>query len=66
MEHIQSELFTTAALSCLSGICSSDAAKDADRIAAAKLLLEYGAKGTSKEENTLRVVLDAVPEGYFT
>lgn len=62
----QEKLFIVAALSCLSAICANDAAKDADRIAAAKLLLEYGAKGGTKEENTLRVVLDGVPEAYFT
>ena len=62
----QEKLFIVAALSCLSAICANDAAKDADRIAAAKLLLEYGTKGATKEEGTLRVVLDGVPEAYFT
>ncbi|HMM32715.1 MAG TPA: hypothetical protein PKB13_13170 [Clostridia bacterium] len=66
MKQTQEELCSAAALSCLSSICANDAAKDADRIAAAKLLLEYGAKGGTKEESTLRVVLDGVPEGYFT
>ena len=65
MEQAQTELCAAAALSCLCGICANDAAKDADRIAAAKLLLEYGAKAAPKEENTLRVVLEGVPEGYF-
>ena len=66
MEQTQAELCSAAALSCLSSICANDAAKDADRIAAAKLLLEYSAKGATREESTLRVVLDGVPEGYFT
>lgn len=64
MEHTQSDAFTPAALCCLRAICESESAKDADRIAAAKLLLEYGAKADTKEENTLKIVLEGVPESY--
>jgi len=51
------------AMACLQAICSKEEAKDADRIAAAKLLLEQGGGGEGKE---LRVVMEAVPEEYLT
>lgn len=64
MEHSVLDACAPAALACLRAICESGEAKDADRIAAAKLLLEYGAKADPKEENTLKIVLENVPEGY--
>ena len=66
MEQINTALAdTVAALSCLKEICESSEAKDTDRVAAAKLLLEYAAKTAPKEENTLKIVLEGVPEGYL-
>ncbi len=59
-----SEQRALAALSCLCGICENDAAKDADRIAAAKLLLEYGEKTGQGEDGALKIVLEGVPEAY--
>ena len=53
-----------AALSCLCGICANDAAKDADRIAAAKLLLEHCEEPAQGEEGVLKIVLEGVPEAY--
>ncbi|MEN6471350.1 MAG: hypothetical protein ABFC62_07775 [Clostridiaceae bacterium] len=64
MEQSAFDAYAPAALTCLRAICESGDAKDADRIAAAKLLLEYGVKADPKEENTLRIVLENVPEGY--
>lgn len=63
MEQARSDPYAPPALSCLRSICENENAKDADRIAAAKLLLEYGAKN-GEEENTLKIVLEGVPEGY--
>jgi len=66
MEYVDTPYADTlAALSCLKAICESEQAKDADRVAAAKLLLEYAAKAAPKEENTLKIVLEGVPEAYL-
>lgn len=64
MEHAPFDACAHSALSCLRAICENADAKDTDRIAAAKLLLEYGAKAEPKEDNTLRIVLEGVPGGY--
>ena len=50
----------------LCAICADDGMKPADRIAAAKVLLEYGLKRENAgEEGTLRVVLENVPEEFL-
>ena len=55
-----------AALACLSELCADESVKPADRIAAAKLLLEHALKAAPDAENTVRVVLEGVPESYLT
>ncbi len=54
------------ALIALRQICGDQNAKDGDRIAAARLLLEYGGaeKGAPREEG-LRVTLEGVPPEYL-
>lgn len=50
----------------LRAICADESKKDADRIAAAKVLLDYGLRRETPEGNAaLRVVLDGVPEEYL-
>ncbi len=50
----------------LRAICADGGMKPADRIAAAKALLEYGLKRENAgEEGTLRVVLENVPEEFL-
>ena len=49
----------------LRAICADGEKKDADRIAAAKVLLEYGLKREVAGGDALRVVLENVPEEYL-
>lgn len=51
-----------AALACLTAICADENARDADRIAAAKLLLE-GLEG--RGEGGITVTMEGIPEGYL-
>ncbi len=51
------------ALSALRSICEDDSARHADRIAAAKLLLEYDRRAEpGDDESVLRVVMDVPRE----
>lgn len=50
----------------LRAICADGDKKDADRIAAAKALLDYGFKKEHADgADTLRVVLENVPDAYL-
>lgn len=49
-----------AALACLTAICGDENARDADRIAAAKLLLE-GLEGGAG----LTITMEGIPERYL-
>jgi hypothetical protein len=50
----------------LRAICADENKKDADRIAAAKVLLDYGLKKENAgQPESLRVVLDDVPEEFL-
>ena len=61
MSEIPANADAQAALRALRDICENPEAREADRIAAAKLLLEYGG---GREDTALRVIMD-VPEGYL-
>ena len=50
----------------LRALCADETKKDADRIAAAKALLDYGLKKENGEHpESLRVVLDNVPDEFL-
>ncbi|MDR0840805.1 MAG: hypothetical protein LBN26_05395 [Christensenellaceae bacterium] len=51
-----------AALSCLHAICADEEARDADRIAAAKLLLEHAGGGDAP--GSLTIVMEGIPSEY--
>ena len=56
----------TEGVRTLRSICADGDKKDADRIAAAKALLDYGLKKDHADGgDTLRVVLENVPEEYL-
>lgn len=55
-----------AGMECLLAICRDEEQKAADRIAAAKALIEYGRKGEAVEDGTIRVVLEGVPKEYLS
>ena len=57
-EHNAKEI----ALACLQAICADGEARDADRIAAAKLLLEHQDGETA---STLTIVMEGIPEDYL-
>lgn len=51
----------------LRSICADGEKRDADRIAAAKVLLDYGIKKDNPDgSETMRVILENVPEEYLT
>lgn len=52
-----------AALACLETICASEGARDADRIAAAKLLLEHLDSGA--EAGGITIVMEGVPKEFL-
>lgn len=52
-------------IATLTGICSNEDARDADRIAAAKLIMELCGESMAQETNELRVVLKDVPSEYL-
>lgn len=52
-------------IATLTDICSNEDARDADRIAAAKLIMEMCAGSMAEEANELRVVLKDVPSEYL-
>jgi len=52
------------ALACLAGICCDGEAKESDRIAAAKLLLEYGSD--AERGDTVTVTMEGIPKEYLT
>lgn len=52
-------------IATLTGICSNEDARDADRIAAAKLIMELCGGSMAQETNELRVVLKDVPSEYL-
>lgn len=51
-----------AALACLTAICADEDARHADRIAAAKLLLE---SMEGETEETVAVVMEGIPKEYL-
>jgi len=51
-----------AALACLRAICADEEARHADRIAAAKLLLD---SMEGEERDTLAVVMEGIPKEYL-
>lgn len=56
-----------AGMAALLAICEDTEAKPADRIAAAKALLDYASRQSAPEDaGTLRVILDNVPKEYIT
>lgn len=55
-----------AGLACLLSICTDAEQKSADRIAAAKVLIDFGRKAESAEEGSLRVVLEGVPKEFLS
>ena len=54
-----------AGLSCLLSICTDTEQKAADRIAAAKVLIDFGRKAEAAEDGALRVVLEGVPKEFL-
>lgn len=52
----------TVALTSLMAICADEEARHADRIAAAKLLLESTQDG---EKGTITVVMEGIPKEYL-
>ncbi len=54
-----------AGLECLLAICRDEEQKAADRISAAKVLIEYGRKADALDDGSVRVVLDGVPKEYL-
>ncbi len=55
-----------AGLACLLAICRDEEQKAADRIAAAKALIEYGRKADGGSEGAVRVVLEGVPKEFLS
>ncbi len=56
---------TGTALRALASICRDETQKAADRIAAARLILERSEKTAQYvEDGTLKVVFENIPEGY--
>lgn len=54
-----------AGLECLLAICRDEEQKAADRISAAKVLIEYGRKADAQDDGSVRVVLEGVPKEYL-
>lgn len=54
-----------AGLECLLAICRDEEQKAADRISAAKVLIEYGRKADALDDGSVRVVLEGVPKEYL-
>ncbi len=52
-------------IATLTGICSNEDARDADRIAAAKLIMELCGGNEAQDSGELRVVLKDVPSEYL-
>ncbi len=52
-------------MECLLAICRDEKQKAADRISAAKVLIEYGRKAEAADEGAVRVVLEGVPKEYL-
>lgn len=52
-------------LATLTGICANEDARDADRIAAAKLLMDICAPSVDNGANELKVILKDVPPEYL-
>ena len=50
---------------CLRAICEDETQKAADRIAAAKVLIECGRKADAQDGGAVRVVLEGVPKEYL-
>ena len=55
-----------AGITCLLAICTDTEQKAADRIAAAKVLIDYGRKAEAVSEGALRVVLEGVPKEFLS
>lgn len=54
-----------AGLECLLAICRDEEQKAADRISAAKVLIEYGRKADALDDGSVRVMLEGVPKEYL-
>lgn len=54
-----------AGLECLLAICRDEEQKAADRISAAKALIDYGRKAEAVDEGAVRVVLEGVLKEYL-
>lgn len=52
-------------LECLLAICRDEEQKAADRISAAKALIDYGRKAEAVDEGAVHVVLEGVPKEYL-